>query len=122
PDPRPVSSIAHRELIDDPATLTAGGAGLCVGRPVGDIEIRIVTITDDPLERWDDALCVEAGTIGEICVRGPVVTRAYFRRDASTRQAKILAGDGTFFHRMGDVGYLDASGRLWFCGRKAHRV
>jgi acyl-coenzyme A synthetase/AMP-(fatty) acid ligase len=23
---------------------------------------------------------------------------------------------------MGDVGYLDARGRLWFCGRKAHRV
>jgi acyl-coenzyme A synthetase/AMP-(fatty) acid ligase len=23
---------------------------------------------------------------------------------------------------MGDVGYLDASGRLWFCGRRAHRL
>jgi acyl-coenzyme A synthetase/AMP-(fatty) acid ligase len=23
---------------------------------------------------------------------------------------------------MGDVGWLDAEGRLWFCGRKAHRV
>jgi acyl-CoA synthetase (AMP-forming)/AMP-acid ligase II len=25
-------------------------------------------------------------------------------------------------HRMGDVGYFDAQGRLWFCGRKSHRV
>ncbi|TWI13605.1 fatty acid CoA ligase family protein [Aerolutibacter ruishenii] len=25
-------------------------------------------------------------------------------------------------HRMGDVGYFDAEGRLWFCGRKSHRV
>ena len=23
---------------------------------------------------------------------------------------------------MGDVGYLDDRGRLWFCGRKSHRV
>jgi acyl-CoA synthetase (AMP-forming)/AMP-acid ligase II len=23
---------------------------------------------------------------------------------------------------MGDVGYLDAQGRLWMCGRKSHRV
>jgi acyl-CoA synthetase (AMP-forming)/AMP-acid ligase II len=23
---------------------------------------------------------------------------------------------------MGDLGYFDAVGRLWFCGRKAHRV
>jgi acyl-CoA synthetase (AMP-forming)/AMP-acid ligase II len=26
------------------------------------------------------------------------------------------------WHRMGDTGYLDAGGRLWFCGRKAERV
>jgi acyl-CoA synthetase (AMP-forming)/AMP-acid ligase II len=26
------------------------------------------------------------------------------------------------WHRMGDVGYLDALGRFWYCGRKSHRV
>ena len=26
------------------------------------------------------------------------------------------------WHRMGDMGYFDDLGRLWFCGRKAHRV
>jgi acyl-coenzyme A synthetase/AMP-(fatty) acid ligase len=25
-------------------------------------------------------------------------------------------------HRMGDLGYFDEKGRLWFCGRKAHRL
>ncbi len=29
---------------------------------------------------------------------------------------------GEILHRMGDLGYRDASGRLWFCGRSAHRV
>ena len=26
------------------------------------------------------------------------------------------------FHRLGDAGYIDANGYLWFCGRKAERV
>src|SRR5207244_5363668 len=29
---------------------------------------------------------------------------------------------GGFYHRMGDLGYFDEQGRLWFCGRKSHRV
>ena len=32
------------------------------------------------------------------------------------------AGTGRIWHRMGDLGYFDSEGRLWFCGRKAHRV
>jgi acyl-CoA synthetase (AMP-forming)/AMP-acid ligase II len=51
-----------------------------------------------------------------------VVTRSYFGRDAATALAKIPHEDGTVSHRMGDVGYLDDAGRLWFCGRKSHRV
>ena len=61
------------------------------------------------------------GEIGEIIVRGDVVTRAYENNERETRLAKIYDG-GTFWHRMGDTGYLDSEGRLWFCGRKAHRV
>jgi len=34
---------------------------------------------------------------------------------------KIVDGDG-FWHRMGDVGYLDDQDRFWFCGRKSHRL
>jgi acyl-coenzyme A synthetase/AMP-(fatty) acid ligase len=38
-----------------------------------------------------------------------------------TRMHKIPAGE-TFWHRMGDVGYLDSDNRFWFCGRKTHRI
>ena len=50
---------------------------------------------------------------------------ASFNRDAQTRLAKIsehTPGGDRVVHRMGDVGYFDAEGRLWFCGRKSHRV
>lgn len=59
--------------------------------------------------------------IGEIIVRGPVVTAAYDNNDAENRLAKIRGKEG-FWHRIGDLGYRDRAGRLWFCGRKAHRV
>ena len=66
------------------------------------------------------------GSVGEITVAGPTATDRYFNRDAATRAAKInerLADGGErIVHRMGDVGYFDAQGRLWFCGRKTQRV
>ena len=56
-------------------------------------------------------------------LRGPVVTAEYFGRPAATRLAKIHdPKTGALWHRMGDVGYYDHAGRLWFCGRKSHRV
>jgi acyl-CoA synthetase (AMP-forming)/AMP-acid ligase II len=68
-------------------------------------------------------LLVADGSIGEIVVTGPMVTRSYFGQPKATALAKIDDPDrGRFFHRMGDLGYRDAKGRLWFCGRKSHRV
>jgi acyl-CoA synthetase (AMP-forming)/AMP-acid ligase II len=55
-------------------------------------------------------------------VRGPQVSRAYLNRPDATRLAKIPDSDGGVWHRMGDVGYRDNRGRIWFCGRKSHRV
>jgi len=61
--------------------------------------------------------------IGEIIVRGPVVTELYDALYQETQAAKIVdRASGHVWHRMGDTGYLDAEGRLWFCGRKAERV
>src|SRR5690606_30988285 len=59
-------------------------------------------------------------------VAGPTATDSYFNRDAQTRLAKIrecLPGGGErIVHRMGDLGWFDGEGRLWFCGRKSQRV
>jgi len=119
----PVSSIGTDEILGETAARTAEGGGVCVGRPVPGVTVRIIRITDAPIASWRDALVLPPGEIGEIVVQGPVVTRAYFNRAESTRLAKIPEPDGDgFHHRMGDLGYLDPRGRLWFCGRKAHRV
>ena len=121
----PVAVIEGRELEATRAS-TEAGAGTCVGRPVAANTVRIIAIRDDAIARWDDARELPAGEVGEITVAGPTATDSYFNRPAATALAKIreaLPGGGErVVHRMGDVGWLDAEGRLWFCGRKAHRV
>jgi acyl-CoA synthetase (AMP-forming)/AMP-acid ligase II len=117
----PVAAISHREIVDETWQQTREGKGTCVGKAVDGLTLKIIKITDEAIEQWDDSLEVPNGTIGEVVVQGPWVTRRYFNLDSATRLAKIQDGEN-FWHRMGDVGYLDDDNRLWFCGRKSHRV
>ncbi len=117
----PVASIGGDEIVQETWPLTRAGRGACVGRALPGIRIRIIAPQDGPLAVWGEVQEQKPGAIGEIVVQGTVVTRAYANNDRENRLAKI--GDGTaFWHRMGDMGYLDDQQRLWFCGRKAHRV
>lgn len=119
----PVSCISSREVLGDTAARSAKGAGICVGAPVPSIELRIIRVDDAPIEAWDAGLELPHGEIGEITVRGPQATTGYYQRPAANAVAKIAPSDGGgTWHRMGDVGYLDEHGRLWYCGRKADRV
>lgn len=121
----PVAVVEGRELLVLRAR-TEQGAGTCVGRPVPPNEVRIIRVDDAAIEAWSDGLKVQGGQVGEITVAGPSATDTYFNRDAQTRLAKIVEtlpdGSTRVVHRMGDLGYFDAEGRLWFCGRKGHRV
>src|SRR5690606_28060128 len=116
----PVAVIEGRELLQTRAA-TEAGAGTCVGRPVPPNRVRIIRISDDPIAEWSEQLLLPQGTVGEITVAGPTATDAYYNRPQATALAKIRDGDQVV-HRMGDLGYFDAGGRLWFCGRKSERV
>lgn len=117
----PVTSITGREILGETAEFTRVGAGICVGPPLPGIALKIIRITDDVIAEWDEALVLPPAEIGEIVVHGPVVATEYYGREKETARAKIRQGD-ILWHRMGDVGYLDEKRRLWFCGRKSHRV
>ena len=117
----PVCSISGREVIRETAPKTRTGAGTCVGKPFPRMELKIIDITHGPIQHLERIRELPPHEIGEILVSGPVVTREYYRQPEATLLAKIPDGD-RFWHRMGDVGYLDEQGRLWFCGRKAHVV
>lgn len=117
----PIVSMEGKEIVESTWPLSRKGHGICVGRPLPGIEIRVIALSDAPVPHWDDDLCLPEGEIGEIVARGDVVTRAYENNPEENRLAKIK-DKASFWHRMGDLGYLDSDGRLWFCGRRAHRV
>ena len=111
----PVASIGSAELLSLPEH------GICVGRPVAGVDVALIRITDEPLGAMSDDLLVAPGEVGEVVVRGAVVSTAYADRPSATAAAKLAWGDATA-HRMGDCASLDDDGRLWFAGRKAHIV
>jgi acyl-CoA synthetase (AMP-forming)/AMP-acid ligase II len=117
-----VASIESREVLGETGAKTAQGKGVCVGLPDPKAKVRIIKISDHAIESWSDDLLVGEGEIGEIVVNSPAVTTEYFGRPEQTALAKIRDVDGSVIHRMGDLGALDEAGRLWFCGRKSHRL
>ncbi len=122
----PVAVIEGREILAVGKAGTDGGRGICVGRPLAANTVRVIAIDDGPIPRWREASQVPPGEVGEITVAGPTVTGAYFGRPAATALAKIVetlpGGSERIVHRMGDLGWFDPAGRLWFVGRKSHRV
>ena len=117
----PVSTISDDEVLDSAVDRSTQGKGTCIGFPVSGVEIRILPINDQPLEPEALRQSLPPGEIGEIVVNGPTITKEYDQLPEATREAKIVDG-AMVWHRMGDVGYRDEMGKVWFCGRKVERV
>ncbi len=117
----PLTSIIGTEILEKTWQQSREGRGTCVGLALPGMEVDIIKPEDGEIHSWADVDILPTGEIGEIVAKGPVVTRAYDHNEEETRHAKIADGR-SIRHRMGDMGYLDRQNRLWFCGRKAHRV
>ena len=117
----PVTTVTAAELLGEARQLALRGQGTCVGRPVCGVEIRVIRETDGPIATLAEARTCTPGQIGEIIATGPSVTREYDGLPEATRLAKIADGD-LIWHRMGDLGSLDAEGRLFFFGRRVEKV
>ena len=101
----PVASISGLHVITTTAKATAAGQGTCVGQPVQEVTIKIIAPSTTAM-----------------------VSKTYDRLAAATALAKISPLKTAHglpsgpWHRLGDAGYLDPHGQLWFCGRLAERV
>lgn len=118
----PIISIGSHEILSETRKLSEQGFGMCIGRPIGNTAIKLIKINDNPITQLRDSLVVPENQVGEITVQADLVTQQYFNNRESDLLAKIPDANGTVWHRMGDLGWLDSKGRIWFCGRKNHRV
>ena len=78
------------------------------GRAIAHVEIEI---------RDEDGRTLPANVNGEICLRGPKITRGYWNDPQKT--ASAFFGD---WFRSGDVGYLDEEGFLYLTDRKKDMI
>lgn len=121
----PIAEIERREV--QPADLgrMRAGGGLLAGRPVAQIRCRIIS------NQWGTPIAprssiefekevVRPGEAGEIVVAGGHVLPGYLggRGDEETK----FKVDGEIWHRTGDLGRFDESGRLWLLGRAAAQI
>ncbi len=117
----PLCNIGSIEILKNARYKTEHGLGTCIGFPNKGINLKVIKITDEKIEKWTDDLELPDGEMGEIVVSADIVTKEYYNLPEQTALAKIYDGK-TVIHRMGDIGYKDKEGKFWFCGRKSHRV
>lgn len=105
----PVTSAASDEI-----TSSDDDSGVCVGHPLRSVELAIRP-TDAPSGTLPEP--VATGELGEVWVRAAHGAQRY---DNLWRQTNHAFVDG--WHRSGDVGHVDAMGRLWIEGRVDHLI
>lgn len=111
PDAEVLSAYGATECLPVSAVSTTDarspGTGTCVGRPLDGVAARILDAGPDG--------------VGEIAVTGANVSPAYHARPETTAATKTATDQGVQ-HRTGDMGLIDGEGRIWFHGRRSHRV
>jgi olefin beta-lactone synthetase len=121
----PMAEIALDDISPEDFLLMQKGKGLLAGTPVPSISLRV--IQDQwrrpiaPLDSQQfEQLRVPAGEAGEIVVSGAHVLPGYLHGegDAETK----FEVEGTRWHRTGDLGSFDETGRLWLLGRCSAKI
>jgi len=116
----PISLIEEDELLK-----IKEEKGVCVGKIIDDIKLEILQITQNIVSFIDNNkndLLLKTNQIGEIIVKGENVNKFYYKNEKAIKENKIFEKDGSFWHRTGDIGYIDQNNNLWIVGRKSQAI
>jgi acyl-CoA synthetase (AMP-forming)/AMP-acid ligase II len=116
----PMAEVALSDISNQDFDGMQSGKGLLTGRPVSSISLRVIHeqwgVPISPLDaRMLEQLMVKSGEPGEIVVSGGHVLPGYLNGEGNS-ETKFEV-EGVRWHRTGDLGYMDAVGRLWLLGR-----
>ncbi|WP_328821731.1 alpha/beta fold hydrolase [Nesterenkonia haasae] len=95
--------------------------GVCVGTAVEGVEFAVAPL--DEIGKPAEALQnpgAAVGVLGEIVVSAAHLKGGYDRLWLTDRESRRDQHRGLLWHRTGDIGHFDASGRLWIQGRLQH--
>ncbi|GAA3879245.1 alpha/beta fold hydrolase [Leifsonia kafniensis] len=104
--------------VDDTIGNTAGG--VCVGVPAATTLVRISALDEHGSATGEPAEL--PGVTGEIVISAPHIKDHYDRLWLTNRASAVGTTSDQRWHRTGDVGHLDSSGRLWVEGRLPHVI
>lgn len=95
--------------------------GVYTGKPIDNIQIKIVKATNQCLTNHDlkNNLCADL-EIGEVIVCGDHVNKKYYENDLAFKENKIVDDGGSIWHRTGDIGYF--KDRKLFLTSRLHRI
>lgn len=96
----PIAHLDAAEITPEDRAAMDGGAGLLVGPPVPGLDLRLQD--------------------GEILVAGAHMNAGYL--DPAHDADNKIREDGRIWHRTGDAGRIDNTGRLWLLGRAGAEV
>jgi amino acid adenylation domain-containing protein len=82
-----------------------------IGRPLPHSPVEVLD---------DDGQPVAPGEVGQLCVWGPGVTPGYWQQPGLTESRRVQGQPDSY--QTGDLAYRDATGTLWFRGRRDHQV
>lgn len=117
-----ISSITSDEILTETAKLSNQGYGTCLGVPFEESNVNLVKISDAAISKWSDDIAVFDGDVGEIIITGESVSPEYFENPQEDTYSKIYDDNNNMWHRTGDLAWRDKKGRMWYCGKKNHRV
>jgi acyl-CoA synthetase (AMP-forming)/AMP-acid ligase II len=121
----PIAHLEAREITPADRRQMQAGRGLLAGMPVPEIQVRVLR------DRWGEprgelsreefaAERLPLGEVGEIVVAGDHVQRGYLG-GVGDEETKFWV-DGVVWHRTGDAGWIDDTGRLWLLGRCGAKI
>jgi acyl-CoA synthetase (AMP-forming)/AMP-acid ligase II len=121
----PIAHVARHEITESDHRGMLAGKGLLAGVPVSAIHLRILRDSwgrpVGPFTAEEFAKhCLPADQPGEIVVSGGHVLPGYLHGQGD-EETKFRV-DGVVWHRTGDAGYQDGSGRVWLLGRCSARI
>lgn len=119
----PVALIDHLTLLSKFEGSANKGKGTCIGLPVPGTHIKIIQpLPNTQTPKWAEVDELKPFEVGEILVHSTCVTPGYADNLSATKYSKIYDPQNKNWHRMGDMGYKDQDGYLWFCGRVSHAL